>query len=402
MHRRLITFGIPLVAVALALGTFGGTATASSSGAKEPTYTIAYEGPLSGGNAQLGLNMKFAVELAIRWANAGKTFGKLPFKLQYTEQDDQGSGTVSPTAAEALVGNSSVVAVVGPAFSGATYAAEPIFSEAGLATVSPSATRASLANEHWNNFFRVVADDNAQGPYDADYIANGLKLKSIFTVDDASSYGSGLVGALDTRLKHDGVKVTHETAPGTTQCQAGTGNVQQYGALASLVVTSKAPLLYYAGYYCDFALFAKALRAAGYKGQLMSDDGSLDPHYISEATKAVADNTLITCACAALKNTPEDNAFATAFRQAAGFPSGTYTPEAFDATNVIIAVMKSIGAHVTRAAVVKGLHKVTYIGLTKTISFRPNGNISGRTIYVYKVENGTIVELGSTTSLAKS
>ena len=152
------------------------------------------------------------------------------------------------------------------------------------------------------------------------------------------------------------MKVTHESAPGTTQCLAGTGNVQQYPALASQVVTSKAPLLYYAGYYCDFALFAKALRA-GYKGQLMSDDGSLDPHFVSEATKGVADSTLITCACSALSNAPEDKAFGTAFKQLAGFPSGTYTPEAFDATNVIISVMKSIGAHVTRAAIVKGLHK---------------------------------------------
>lgn len=402
MHQKIIRFGVPLVAVALTLGTFGGAATASTSRSAEPTYTIAYEGPLSGGNAQLGLNMKYAVELAIRWANEGKTFGKLPFKLQYAEQDDQGSATVSPTSAEALVTNSSVVAVVGPAFSGATKAAEPIFSAADLATVSPSATNPLLTTEGWKNFFRVVADDNAQGPYDADYIAKALKLKSVYTVDDASAYGSGLVGALDLRLQHDGVHVTHQTAPGTTQCQAGTGNVQEYGALASQVVSSKAPLLYYGGYYCDFALFAKALRAAGYKGQLMSDDGSLDPHYISEATKGVADDTLVTCACAALTNTPVDNAFATAFKQLAGFPSGTYTPEAFDATNAIIDVMKTIGAHVTRAAIVDGLRKVTYVGITKTVTFRPNGNIAGKTIYVYRVENGKIVELGSTLSLIKS
>ncbi|MFZ0058890.1 MAG: hypothetical protein WAL35_02435, partial [Acidimicrobiales bacterium] len=79
-----------------------------------------------------------------------------------------------------------------------------------------------------------------------------------------------------------------------------------------------------------------------------------------------------------------------------------YTPEAFDATNVIIAVMKTIGAHVTRAAIVDGLRKVTYVGITKTVTFRPNGNIAGKTIYVYRVENGKIVELGSTLSLIKS
>ena len=76
-----------LIAVPLA-----GFATTSSAAAK-PTYVIGYEGPLSGGNEQLGLNMIFAVQLAINNANAT---GKLPFKLKLAQYDDQGSGTLSP------------------------------------------------------------------------------------------------------------------------------------------------------------------------------------------------------------------------------------------------------------------------------------------------------------------
>ena len=306
---------------------------------------------------------------------------------------------MSPTAAEALITNPSVVAVVGPAFSGATKAAEPDFSAADLATVSPSATNPALADVGHKNFFRVVADDRAGAYATLTTSPRPWKLKSVFTVDDDSSYGSGLAGALDSRLKHDGVKVTHESAPEHSAWPVR--EPEQYPALASQVVTSKAPLLYYAGYYCDFALFAKALREAGYKGQLMSDDGSLDPHFVSEATKGVADSTLISCACSALTNAPEDKAFGIAFKQLAGFPSGTYTPEAFDATNVIISVMKSIGADVTRAAIVKGLHKADYIGLTKTIRFEPNGNIAGKTVFVYRVE-GQDRRAGSTLSLIKS
>ena len=61
---------------------------------------------------------------------------------------------------------------------------------------------------------------------------------------------------------------------------------------------------------------------------------------------------------------------------------------------MIIAVMKTIGAHVTVLVIVDGLRKVTYVGITKTVTFRPNGNIVGKTIYVYWVEkNGKIVEL---------
>jgi len=392
--RLLLMLCTPLLVVGIAALGLQGIA----SGAGTSTYTVAYEGPLSGGNAQLGLNMKYAVQLAVNQANAGKTFGKLPFKLQFVADDDQGSATQSPTAAQALITNPSVVAVVGPAFSGATKAAEPSFSAADLATVSPSATAPALAQQGWSNFFRVVADDNAQGPADAQYVHKVLKAKKVYAVDDASAYASGLVSAFDSQAKSLGIKVTHQTAPGTTQCQAGTGDVSEYPALASEIKSSGDPVTFYAGYYCDFALLAKQLRTAGYKGKLMSDDGSKDPHYVSEAGAKVANGTYVSCACT---QPSASSSFAKQFKVLAGFPVGTYSAEAYDATNAVIDVMKSIGANVTRSAVVQGLKTVKYTGLTKTVQFQSDGNILGSAVYIYKVENGNIVLLGMESALAK-
>jgi len=401
MRTMTLRLAAPVAAAAVALSGVGSAqvASASTARASAPSYTIAYEGPLSGGNAQLGLNMKFAVQLAVEQANSGKTFGKLPFTLKFLAEDDGGSATQSPAAAQALIDNKSVVAVVGPAFSGATKAAEPLFHAANLATVSPSATAPSLATEGWNNFFRVVADDNAQGPGDASYVVKKLGVKKIYSVDDASAYAVGLVQAFGTKAKQLGATVTHQEAPGTTQCQAGTGNVQQYGALATEIKSSGDPVTFYAGYYCDFALLAKALRADGYNGTLMSDDGSLDPHYVSEAGASVANGTLLSCACTNLGSSKVDTTFSSQFKKLAGFAVGTYSAEAYDASNTIIKALQKIGKNVKRSAVVKALHKVVYTGLTKTVHFQPNGNIAGSTVYLYKVESGNIVELGPVSKL---
>ena len=343
--------------------------------------------------------MEFAVQLAVKQANSGKTFGSLPFTLKFLAQDDQGSASQSPTAAQALITNSSVVAVVGPAFSGATKAAEPAFSAANLATVSPSATAPDLATQGWKNFFRVVADDNAQGPGDAQYAAKVLKAKKVYSVDDASAYASGLVTAFDTSAKGLGLTVTHQTAPGTTQCQAGTGDVSEYGALASQIKSSGDPVTFYAGYYCDFALLAKALRTAGYTGQLMSDDGSLDPHYISQATAAVANKTLLSCACADLTKGAAATAFASQFKALAHFAIGTYSAEAYDAANATISVMKSSGAHVTRAKVVSALHHVSYKGLDQDGGIHlERQHLEHRAVYIYQVKK----ERGRSTSSSGS
>lgn len=399
--RAAALLGIGAIALA-ACGSSGKSSTSSSSSSSGPTYTIAYEGPLSGGNAQLGLNMKFAVQLAINQANAGKTFGKLPFKLKFTSQDDQGSQSQSPTAAQALINDSNVVAVVGPAFSGATKAAEPFFHEANLATVSPSATDPGLATQGWSNFFRVVADDNAQGPADADYVVKKLGDKKIYSIDDASAYASGLVGTFDSAATSDGATITHNTAPGTTQCQAGTGNVQQYGALAQQVKSANPSAVFYAGYYCDFALLAKAVRGAGYTGQLASDDGSLDPHYIAQAGATAAEGTLASCACGDITKVSAGASFVTAFKSLAGFAVGTYSAESYDATNTIISVMKGLGSGVTRAAIVNALHSVNYKGITKTVQFQSNGNISGTAVYEYEVKSGSFAQLGLVSELVGS
>jgi branched-chain amino acid transport system substrate-binding protein len=379
----------------------GGSTSSSTSGGS--TFTIAYQGPLSGGNAQLGENMSFAVKLAVQQANAGTTFGQLPFKLAFAQQDDQGSATVAPTAAQKILGISNLIAVVGPAFSGATAAAEPLFSQAGVATVSPSATAPDLATSGWKNFFRVVADDNSQGPADAEYLGKVAGIKSVFSVDDASDYAAGLVKTFDAAAPKDGVKlISHQTAPGTTQCQAGTGNVQQYNTLATKIKSSGAASVFYAGYYCDFALLAKQLRAAGYTGQLVSDDGSNDPHYVSGAGKSVAEGTVLSCACQETIKGAAFSSFATAFKGVANFAPGTYSAEAYDSANSIISAMKAMGSAPTKAGVISALHApgFSYKGISKTVTFAPNGNYGGSAVYMYKVENGTIVQLGLISKLA--
>lgn len=392
----------------LAVSACGSSKSSSGSGgaaASGKTYTIAYEGPLSGGNQQLGLNMEFAVQLAVNQANSGTSqFGKLPFTLKFTKQDDMGTADGAPTAAQTLIGDSSVVGVVGPAFSGATKAAEPFFSQANLATVSPSATAPALATSGWKNFFRVVADDNAQGPADAKYLAKSVKATNVYVVDDASSYATGLASAFKGAASSNGLTIESETAPGTTQCQAGNGNVQQYSALASKIKGSPATAVFYAGYYCDFALLAKSLRGAGYTGTLMSDDGSLDPHYVAQAGPTVSNGSLISCACSTLGTSTAATSFSTAFKALAGFAVGTYSAESYDATNTIITVMKQLASSnqpITRSSIVSGLASVDYTGLTKTVQFQPNGNISGTAVYINKVESGSITQLGLVSTLVQ-
>jgi branched-chain amino acid transport system substrate-binding protein len=373
----------------MAVPAIGLVSTSAAATKHKPTYTIGYEGPLSGGNQQLGLNMVFAVQLAINQANANKS---LPFKLKLKTFDDQGDPTISPTQARSAVSDKNLVAIVGPAFSGATAAAEPFYHGAHIATVSPSATNPTLATSGWNNFFRVVADDSVQGPADANYLVKSKGFKSVYVVNDGSTYGAGLAAQVATQAKADGATVTPVTVPGTGQCQNGTASATEYSAAATQAVASKASALFYGGYYCDLGLFLGALSSAGYTGTVMSDDGSLSPALIQGTTPAsAANNVLLSCACSSSTNKKFNSEYAAVAHFSA--ENATYAPESYDATNVIIQAMKKL-KKITRAGIVAQLHKISYKGMTKLIKFAKNGNIAGTAIYVSKVESGKIVQLG--------
>jgi branched-chain amino acid transport system substrate-binding protein len=404
MRHLLIKAAAPLVAGALVLAGLSGAAFANAKhqATAMPTYAIAYEGPLSGGNAQLGLNMEYSVEYAVNQANSGMSqFGKLPFKLVFIRKDDQGSGTISPTDAQELVAKTEVIGVVGPAFSAAVQAAEPTFSSHDLAMVSPSATRVALAQFGWKNFFRVVANDGIQGPSDANWVTQKLGLKKLYVVNDASTYGVGLADNFASQAKKDGASVTAIAFPGTSQCSDGTASPTQYTDDAAEVVSANPQLLFYGGYYCDLGLLLGALHSAGYKGKVMSGDGSESPALIAATNPHTAANGVYaSCGCAALGNTAADKAFAAGFKALAHFAPAIYSAEAFDAANTIIDELKILSSkkggtmNITRENVVKGLHKIVYKGITKVVKFEPDGNISGSAMYVYEVLHGTLVQLG--------
>jgi branched-chain amino acid transport system substrate-binding protein len=406
MRKLLMKAGVPLVAGAVLLTGFSGVSFASARhpDAKKPTFDLAFEGPLSGGNAQLGLNEAFAVQYAINQANAGKSqFGKLPFTLKYVSKDDQGEATISPTDAQELVANPAVIAVVGPSFSGATKAAEPTYSAHNLATVSPSATNPALATSGWRNFFRDVANDNVQGPADADYVVKVLKLTKIYVANDASTYGEGIATTFAAEATKDGATVTTGSFPGTSQCSDGTASPTQYPDDAATVVSAAPQMLFYGGYYCDLGLLLGALHSAGYSGKVLSGDGSDSSALITGTNPpTAAEGVYVTCPCAVIGKTKADTAFATGFQALAKFPASTYSGEAFDAANTIIAELQILAkSHagiksITRINVVNGLHKIVYHGLTKTVSFAPDGNIAGDFIYVNQVQGGQLVQLGLT------
>ena len=367
-------------------GGLGGSASASASGGggscngTGTTYKIGYQGPLTGSNKQLGINEVNSVTLAVSQANAAKN---LCFQLAVLQSDDGGTPAGAPAAAAALLQDTAVVGVVGPAFSGATTAVGQKYAQANMALISPSATLATLTSQGFTTFHRIVPTDGVEGKATADYLAG--KFKSVFVVDDTSTYGAGVAGVVATELKAKGIKVDTQSIAPTTD----------YSAVATKVAASNDDAMYYGGYDAQAGLLAKALQAASYKGFEISGNGGKSSVFTSTAG-AAGDGYYFACGCLDATTAPSAAAFSKAYTAKFNTPPSTYSPEAFDATNAMIfaiSVAQKAGA-VTRAAVETAVNALDYTGITTTVKFTPTGEVAQATVNLYEQKAGAIVLLG--------
>jgi branched-chain amino acid transport system substrate-binding protein len=276
-----------------------------------------------------------------------------------------------------------VIAVVGPAFSGATKASGGIFKSADLAAVTPSATAIDLSRLGFTTFFRVVPADNVQGEKAAAYIDSVSKQRSLFLVDDKSEAGSGLADVIENSLKRTDVRVTRE----------GVSPTKDYSAVATKLANSGADVVYYAGYYAEAALFARAVANSDYAGIKIGGDGSNDDAFIEGAGDA-AGGWRFTCSCVDARIAKSAKGFATAYQTEYGSAPGAFSAEAFDAANTIISVLKGM-KDPDRGKVVEALRTVKYQGIIGDIGFEQNGEPKAGNIFVYEVDGGKRTLLGS-------
>ena len=333
--------------------------------------SLAFFGPQTGPAAGLGQPIIQGAKLAIDQYNA-----EAECEVGYEIIDSQGSPDQAPSLATQAAGNDTIIGVVGPAFSGESAAAGPIFAEAGLPTISPSATNPTLSEEGWDTFHRALGNDATQGPAAAQYIQDVVGAESVFVIDDASEYGAGLANIVKEELG--------DLVVGEDTIQVGDTD---FSATVTAVTSSEADTVFFGGYYAEAALIAAQLRDAGFEGTFVVADGVKDPAYVDGAKEA-AEGTIITCPCIPAED-PAVADFAAAYEEEYGEAPGTYAAEAYDAANIFLdGIAEGIDS---REDMLDFINEYDQPGITKQLTFDETGEPADVHVYAYTVEGGEIV-----------
>ena len=150
--------------------------------------------PLSGWQADGGQTVLGGVRLAADQLN--KRGGLLGYRVKVVPMDDEADSEVAAEVAgqvaAAVERGEKVLGVIGHYNSGQSAVALEIYKDLPIIIVTPTASDPSLTEQGYRNFFRVNATDAAQGPFDADFLVNGLGAQRIVVVYAENQYGIGL------------------------------------------------------------------------------------------------------------------------------------------------------------------------------------------------------------------
>jgi branched-chain amino acid transport system substrate-binding protein len=391
---RRFKFILPFAAAALTLAVVAAASarperTASSAAAAKIScsapFKIGFATPVTGGAAFLGNEQ-------VSWAKyAMKTLApQLGLKATLVVGDtpvEQGPAPAQ-SVAQKFIADPKVLGLIGPSTSGAVAASSTAYFKAGLAHISPSATRTSLTQgapkEATPGFFRVVPGDYIQGPTDANFMVNKLKAKKVVVLDFQEPYSLGLADITEKTLKAKGVTTIRLSAPNTTT---------DYSSYVTRVPGDTDYVFFPTQKPGDAQTFARQLVEQGKKAKVFGADGSNNPAQFNAPGSYVSnfapDITAIPADRALVAGWKKDNP---------GKAVGSFGPPTYGAVQVLLTAIKRActaghGSLPNRRAVIRQVKQVRIarwiLGGSFRFSTKSNDPLN-QPWYIFQIQpNGT-------------
>ena len=384
-----------ILLLSLALSTANANAEEASTQPQISNLTLAYQGPLTGPEAGTGYSQLPGVKFAIAKFNAANP-GKI---VRLIEVDDQGDPAIANQVAPAVAANTSIIGLVGPAYSGATKASLPYYKPAGLPLITPSASNEDLTNpSNFSNgipiFHRVVPTyfyrnpniSTSEGSVLIRRAVNQTPLNKIFIVRDATEAADRIVNDVIATLKALG-----STNDSLITLLSSNPTESDFNQAAATLKARGAANVIFAGYYSATAVgLIKALKLGGYSGKF-SVTSVTNPTEFKTLAGSYGNNVELTMEQIPLKDASAT--LASEFVSKMGTQPGDYATEAINATNVFLAGIKA-GVS-TRQAMSTFIDSYKGTGVAgNTIQFTANGELTNPSWGTYTITNSQLVYKG--------
>jgi branched-chain amino acid transport system substrate-binding protein len=334
--------------------------------------------PLTGPQAHIGIDIRNGVQLAVDDVNAaGLEIGGKKVKLELIAEDDEANPTKATTVAQKLV-DAKVVGVVGHFNSGASIPASKIYADAGIPQISPGSTNPKYTQQGFKTTFRLVANDDQQGPTLARFAVGKLHAKTIAVIDDSTAYGQGLADTFEAKAKSE--KATIVAREHTTDKDT------DFKAILTKIKGKKPDLIMFGGIDPQAAPMAKQIEELGIKAKFIGGDGIQTPNFIQLAGKS-AEGVMASIPGLPKEQMPGGKQFMEKFKQKFNAEVQLFAPMGYDGVMVLVDSMKRAGS-TEPAKVLPEVAKTHYQGVIGPIAFDDKGDLQNGPLTIYTVKGG--------------
>ena len=307
----------------------------------------------------------------------------LPVRLGWRLFDDRGDLARTRAHAQEIAADPTIIGVVGPLGSAQALTSAPAFHAAGLVQVSPSASHPDLCRSGYTTFFRLVANDEAQGRELASAAFDYLGARRAAVVHAEDAWAATLAGIFVRRYEASGGRVVSlsKAVPGPADAAPA----------VEAILAANPDLVFFAIHPEQGPQVAAALRRAGCRAPFLGTD-AMKPSFFLGGGRSGAE-AYHTHSGADFRRLPSAaefrRAYCARFRE-----NSTYSPEGYDAPTVIAEALRGAGSP-DRARVLHEMRGIReWPGVSGPIGFDATGERIGAAVVLYRVrEHGGRLEM---------
>jgi branched-chain amino acid transport system substrate-binding protein len=354
------------------------------------TIKIGLIAELTGDVPAVGASCKNAAEMAVKEINdaGGLDLMGKKYKVNLYIEDNAGKADQSASAAQKLIAQQNVLAIVGPNASRYAIPATEIAESAKVALITPWSTTPkttldSKTGASKKYAFRACFTDPFQGRVVAKFVLDNLKLKKAAVLYDvASEYNKGIAEVFkETFEKSGGQIVAFETY---------TTNDKDFSAQLTKIKKAEPSVIFLPNYYSEVPLQIQQAKRLGISVPFVGSD-SWGSSELLKLCGTDCENYYFSTHYAADNATPTAKKFIENYKKAYGNIPDDVAALTFDSFGLLSQAIKN-GNKPDRQSVRDSLARIpNYQGVTGNMQFREGSGDPIKSAVMLQIKNGKFV-----------
>ncbi|WP_366922296.1 ABC transporter substrate-binding protein [Metallumcola ferriviriculae] len=379
--------GVFLTGCGSQAGEGTGQETGQETGSNETADTITIGGifPLTSGSAYQGQSFKRGISMAIDEVNGDGGVNGAELKIIF--EDDKSIPTEGVNAAEKLITQDNVSAILANFNSSVTLAVRAVTEREKVVQLTPGSTADSITEPGHPYMFRNLMPNSFQGPQLAKFVTKKLNLKNVAIIAENTDYG------------RSGAEQYKETAEGLG---ANIMAVEYYNhgdkdfyAQLTKFKNLNPDAVFIAGLITEGAQILKQARDLGLETQWLGLGGFTNDKF-AELAEGAAEGMIHVSYFepGAYEYFPESKEFVENYNEKYGMNPDMYAANGYEAAKILAEAIRMAGSG-EREKIREAMTQIKDLpGICGPTTFDENGQASKGLLFV-RIEDGKRVPIGS-------